>query len=229
MVRNDDPDWVNDANEFWDGLTSFGGGGLFTNSQYFWAFPFEFTSSEGAFVNSVQVALNEVHGNWWFFTTLQNNADGVDITAIPASQGYGAANHGNLAYWILHSCEVIPAAMDAPCPPRSPAPDGRAWWTPWFNIFQGLHSAIGYRMIMYIDDDVGGPYGQNLRLGAPAVSAWFNATLSSSDYTIFFFFIHPRRRIVERACPWASLPLSVCAGTWMTTFTTQQVCLRLGA
>lgn len=177
VVRNDDSNWVADANEFWSGLTSWGGGAFFTNSQYFWAYPWEFTSNEASFVNSVQVALNEVHGNWWYFTTYQNWGDGVDITTIPASEGYGPANHGSLAYWILHSCEVVPSAMDAPC-----ASDSRPWWTPWFNIFQGLHTVVGYRTIMYIDDDVGGPYGSSLRFGAPAVSAWFNATLSAPDY-----------------------------------------------
>lgn len=177
VVRNDDSNWVADANEFWNGLTSWGGGAFFANSQYFWAHPWEFTTSEGGFVNSVQVALNEVHGNWWYFTTYQNWGEGVDITTIPASEGYGSANHGSLAYWILHSCEVVPSAMDAPCPS-----DSRAWWTPWFNIFQGLHTVVGYRTIMYIDDDAGGPYGTSLRFGAPVVSAWFNATLSAPDY-----------------------------------------------
>lgn len=177
VVRNDDSNWVADANEFWDGLNIFFGGSLFTNSQYYWAYPWEFTGDESTFVNSVQVADNEVHGNWWYFTTYQNWGDGVDITSVPASQGYGTANHGSLDYWILHSCEVVPSAMDAPC-----ATDSRPWWTPWFNVFQGLHSVVGYRTIMYIDDDAGGPFGVNLRFGVPVVSAWFNATVSAPDY-----------------------------------------------
>ena len=178
VVRNDDPGWVNDANAFWDGLNPFFGAGFFTNSQYYWAYPFEFNSDEHSFVNSVNVALNEVHGNWWFFTTYQDWGDGVDITAIPAAEGYGPAAGGQLDYWILHSCEVIPSAEDAPCPT-----DSRPWWTPWFNVFQGLHSAVGYRTIMYINDGVGGPYGQNLWFGIPVVSAWFNAVESASDYS----------------------------------------------
>ncbi|HET6841147.1 MAG TPA: DUF6345 domain-containing protein [Candidatus Angelobacter sp.] len=177
VVRNDDPNWVANANEFWGGLTSFAGGSLFTDAQYFWAEPWEFTSNEGSFVNSVQVAENEVHGNWWYFTTYKNYGDGVSLTSIPATGGYGSSNHGKLDYWILHSCEVVPSAMDAPC-----SSDSRPWWTPWFNIFQGLHSVLGYRTIMYIDDDVTGPFATNLRLGAPVVSAWFNSTLSAPDY-----------------------------------------------
>jgi len=178
VVRNDDPGWVNDANGFWNSLNPWFGAGRFTNSQYYWAEPFEFNSAELSFVNSVNVALNEVHGNWWYFTTYQDWGDGVDITAIPASQGYGAAAGGQLDYWILHSCEVIPSAADAPCPS-----DSRPWWTPWFNVFQGLHSAVGYRTIMYINDSAGTPFGFDLWAGVPVVASWFSSVESLSDYS----------------------------------------------
>ena len=177
VVRNDDPNWVANANEFWGGLTTFFGGFFFTDSQYFWAEPFEFNTDEASFVNSVNIAENEVHGDWWLFSTLRNCCDLVDITAIPASEGYGTANGGHLDYWVLHSCEVVPSAIDAPCPS-----DSRPWWTPWFNIFQGVHTVVGYRTIMWIDDDVTGPFATSLRFGAPVVSAWFNATTSAGGY-----------------------------------------------
>lgn len=177
VVRDDDSNWVANANEFWGGLSSFSGNFLFTNSQYYWAYPFEFNTNEAAFVNSVNVADNEVHGDWWFFTTEKNCCDGVDITAIPASEGYGSAHGGKLDFWMLHSCEVVPSAIDAPCPT-----DSRPWWTPWFKMFQGLHTVVGYRTIMWIDDDVTGPFATSLRFGAPVVSAWFNATNSAAGY-----------------------------------------------
>ena len=177
VVRNDDSNWVANANEFWGGLTTFFGGAFFTNSQYYWAHPFEFNTNELAFVNSVNIALNEVHGDWWLFSTLSNCCDLVDITAIPASQGFGAAKGGKLDFWVLHSCEVVPSAVDAPCPT-----DSRPWWTPWFNVFQGLHTVVGYRTIMWIDDDVTGPFATSLRFGAPVISAWFNATTSAAGY-----------------------------------------------
>jgi hypothetical protein len=177
VVRDDDSNWVANANEFWGGVSSYSGNLLFTNSQYYWAHPFEFNTSETSFVNSVNVADTEVHGNWWFFTTEKNCCDGVDITAIPAAAGYGSAHGGKLDFWMLHSCEVVPSAIDAPCPS-----DSRPWWTPWFNVFQGMHSVVGYRTIMWIDDDVTGPFALSLRLGAPVVSAWFNATNSAAGY-----------------------------------------------
>ena len=170
VVRNDYIGWVNSANAFWDGLAGSPTGPLFTNSQYYWAEPRLFTNEAWFFINPVHVALNEVHGNWWYFTTLQNNADGVDITTY-TPPGYGAVAGGSLCYWIIHSCEVIPA------------PDDTAQWPDfWWNVFGGLHSVIGYRTVMYIDDGVAGPYGSDIGWVAPAVSSWLNETASSSAY-----------------------------------------------
>lgn len=170
VVRNDNPNWVADANEFYGGLTSWWGGLFFSNAQYYWAHPFEFTSSKNSYINSVNIALNEVHGDWWYYTTYQNWGDGVDLSSIPYP-GYGAAAGGRLDYWIIHSCEVVPS------------PDDTSHWAdPWWNIFGGLHSVVGYRTIMWIDDDVGGPYGFSLMLGAPVVGAWLNTVISDPIY-----------------------------------------------
>ncbi len=182
VVRNDNAGWVNNANGFWTGLTFPFGNAAFTNSQYFWAYPWEFTTNQASYINSVQVGLTEAHGDWWFFTTYQNWGDGVNIDTIPASGGYGSANHGHLNYWILHSCEVVASAADAPCPAGSPRTDTRTWYHNWFNVFKGLHTVVGYRTIMYINDGVGFPFGLRLQWGQPVISSWFNAVLSDSDY-----------------------------------------------
>jgi hypothetical protein len=174
VVRNDNSDWVNDANEFWDGIQTagnwFGSTIPFTDSQYYWAEPRTFTNEKDYWVNAVNIALTEVHGNWWYFTTLMNNADGVSLSGIPAP-GYGGNANGALAFWIIHSCEVIPTATD-----ESTSFD--VWW----NIFNGLHAVVGYRTEMWIDDDVGGPFGLAVGLGAPIVSAWMNEVVSNDSY-----------------------------------------------
>ena len=183
VVRNDDPNWVNDANLFWNGLTSNGGGSLFTNSQYYWAQPWEFTTYASQFIDNVQVGEVEAHGDWWYFTTYQNWGDGVDIDSNPApGGGYGPANHGVLNYWTLHSCEVVPSPSEAPCPKGMPTTDNRPWYDPWFRVFQGLHTVVGYRTIMLIGDSVGGPYGQALRNSQSVLSAWSHAALTAGDY-----------------------------------------------
>jgi hypothetical protein len=183
VVRNDDPGWVNDANSFWSGLTSSGGGSLFTNSQYYWAEPFEFTTDASSYINDVQVGEVEAHGDWWFFTTYQDWGDPVNLDTNPApGGGYGQVNHGQLNYFILHGCEDVPSAAEAPCPAGMPTTDNRPWYDPWFRIFQGVHVAVGYRTIMYINDSVGGPFGTSLRNSQSVINAWSHALLTAGDY-----------------------------------------------
>jgi hypothetical protein len=171
VVRNDDSNWVTNANEFWSGLNLFSWlfGSKFTNAQYYWAYPWEYTTSKDYFVNSVNVALTEGHGDWWFFTTLKNCCDSVDINTIPG--GYGNSSGGNLRFWVIHSCEVVPS------------PDDTANWdTPWWNIFKGLHAVVGCRTIVWIDDDTEKPFAFLLALGMPFVSAWLSVLHNSSSY-----------------------------------------------
>ena len=118
----------------------------------------------------MQVALNEVHGNWWLFSTKDNSHDLVSLSNIPAT-GYGGGGGGSLAYWIIHSCEVVPTQTD-----ESTSFD--VWW----NIFNGLHAVCGYRTEMWIDDDVTGAFGLYIGLGAPVVSAWLNEVASNDSY-----------------------------------------------
>jgi Family of unknown function (DUF6345) len=169
VVRNDDAGWVNDANAFWNALSSTQPG-LFSLSQYYWAYPFEFTTQKDAYVNSVNLALTEVHGDWWYFTTYQNWGEGVSLWDIPYP-GYGPSANGYLANWVLHSCEVVPT------------PDDTADWVgPWFTIFGGLRHVVGYRTIMYINDGAGGPYGTSLASLAPVISSWLSDVMSLNDY-----------------------------------------------
>jgi len=169
VVRNDNQGWVDSANGFYASLmlaNLFGSPIPFTNAQYYWAEPFEFLSDKDAFVNNVNIALTEVHGNWGLFSTRDNHDDLVHLRDIPAG-GYGST----LAYWILHSCEVIPTATDE-----------TTSFDVWWNIFQGMHAAVGYRTEMWINDGVTSPFGLYLGLGVPVVSAWFSSIASNDLY-----------------------------------------------
>jgi hypothetical protein len=90
----------------------------------------------------------------------------ITLSNVPAG-GYGGA----LAYWILHSCEVIPTATDE-----------TSSFDVWWSIFQGMHAAVGYRTEMYITDGVTSPFGLFVGLGAAVVSAWFQSIASNSNY-----------------------------------------------
>lgn len=171
VVREDHPGWVDNANKFWSSLSSSPNASSFANSQYYWAEPRLFLNESKSFVDSVDIALTEVHGDWWLFSTYKNYGDLVDVTKIPYP-GYGQAAGGRLSYWVIHSCEVVPTPDDT-----------SKWADPWWNIFGGLHSVVGYRTIMYITDGVGGPFGRDIGKAAPVVSAWLNDVASASAYS----------------------------------------------
>jgi hypothetical protein len=172
VVRNDDAGWVNDANAFWSSLSATWTGSLFTNSQYYWAEPRLFTNQKNSFINKMNLALIEVHGDWWLFSTLKNCCDLVNINGDIPAPGYGPSASGALADWIIHSCEVVPG------------PDDTATWPdPWWAVFDGVRNVVGYRTIMYINDHAGGPYGTSLGMLAPVVSSWLSDVISLNAYS----------------------------------------------
>ena len=157
--------WSKSAIDFFDNLqaaTSFGGNLSFINKQYLEANSSMFISDRNEFVNSVQIALNEFHGSWDIFSTYKNYGDIVTLSDIATARGLGYGAGGDLAYWILHSCEVIPTQTD-----MSNSFD--IYW----RIFRGLHSMLCYRTDMCINDDVIANFGLWVGLGAGIVPEWF--------------------------------------------------------
>jgi Family of unknown function (DUF6345) len=189
VVRNDNAGWVASANSFMSGLrvaNSFFGAGLtFTDAQYYWAEPRLFLNEKDSFINSVQIGLVEVHGNWGIFSTRDNHDDIVTLSSIP-SGGYGTRDGNALAYWVIHSCEVIPTQTD-----ESSSFD--VWW----NIFHGLHAAVGYRTEMWINDEVTGPFGVVVGFGAAIVPAWLNEIASDDSYDDGATYLDGNRMIME--------------------------------
>ncbi len=187
VVRKDNAGWVASANAFMSTINAFSfflGG--FADAQYYWAEPRLFTTQKNSFVNAVNIALTEVHGNWNLFTTLQNNADYVYLNQIPAPGYGGAGGVGSLAYWILHSCEVIPTATDE-----------TTSFDVWWNIFGGLHAAVGYRTEMWINDQVSSLFGLLIGLGAPVVSTWLHTVITDNDYQSGDTYYDDNRQMTE--------------------------------
>lgn len=188
VIRDSEAEWVTSANNFWSNLGS--STVNFINSQYYWAYPWLYTTNKEQFVNSVNIALTEAHGNWHRFRT-SPTGDRVYINDNPTldipATGFGPGAGGQLAYWVIHACEVIPSETDYPTQKYHS-------FDYWWSIFNGLHSVMGYRTEMYINDGVTTTFAKAIGKGVAVVPAWMAAVLndkawysSSSKYTQTYF------------------------------------------
>src|SRR5664280_1069344 len=121
----------------------------------------------------MNIALLEADGGWWIFSTIvadpckrtsyptiqnccnhnaPNNScndqdgcssgrkfcDAVNIASDVSAGAYGDQTKKNkLGLWIFHSCEVVPSPDDTSC-----------WQSPWWAVFTGVRSVVGYRTAM---------------------------------------------------------------------------------
>jgi hypothetical protein len=99
VIRDSEAEWVTSANNFWSNLDS--STVNFVNSQYYWAYPWLFATKKEQFVNSVNIALTEAHGNWHRFRT-SPTGDRVYIHDDPTldipGTSFGPGAGGHLAY-----------------------------------------------------------------------------------------------------------------------------------
>lgn len=172
VVRDDSGDWVDDANDFKNGLLSGWHTGLPALSfpQYYWDYPWLWTTSEASFVDRCHVALMEGHGNHWLFTTRSNCCDTVSLNA-GTQPGYGNRAGDSMRYLILKGCSIVPAP-----------PDRSNWADPWWRIFKGLRQAVGFRTTMYINDNISDDFGYWIGKNCRVLDSWFYATNTNSSY-----------------------------------------------
>lgn len=147
----------------------------FTLSQYYWAEPWQVNGpSAQSFLNSVNIAYTDPHGNWWYNTTLNNNADGWTIQGI--TPGFGAGTGGKLATWIIDSCEVAPSYYDL----QVQAGNGGKCFDPWWGVFKGLHQVIAFRTEMWLGQDQEEfGFGFDCARGMDVHTAWFQEQASN--------------------------------------------------
>ena len=165
---------------FWDSL-NFKFPGLtpmtpFTLSQYYWAEPWDVNGATAqARLNAVNIAYTDPHGNWWYNTTLNNNADGWTIQAI--SPGFGAGTGGQLATWIIDSCEVAPSFYDL----QVQAGNGYKAFDPWWGVFKGLHNVVAFRTEMWLYQDAEeSQFGLDMAMGCDVHTSWFQVLAADS-------------------------------------------------
>lgn len=181
VTRHAESAWGQSAESFWAGISATSNAADFSRQEENEAEPPFFLGEKNAHVNHVNIADTEGHGGWWIFSTSGDAGDIVDVRNIKEG-GYGAAPTagGNLAYWVIHACEVIPSQWDLR--QRDGSGDGSAAFGPWWSVFGGLREVLGYRTQMYINDGVEHGFGEDMGRGGIALSSWFNHVAAATIY-----------------------------------------------
>lgn len=177
VIHNAEVVWHNDADALWSGIASASTAGEFTRREEADAQPSFYLHDMNAHVNGANIADSEGHGGWWHFVTSGDPPDGFDIHDV-SQPGYGSASGGKLAYWIIHSCEVIPSKWDL----QQQSGDGNDAFGPWWRVFGGVRQVLGYRTEMYMDDDVERAFGEDVGRGGIALSSWFDQIAAAPIY-----------------------------------------------
>ncbi len=162
------------ANNFYSGLAS--GSQPVSRTLWWTAYPWQVVGPQSKdFMNAVNVAYTEPHGDWWFNTTLSNCCQTWYVPNIGTggNPGFGAAAGGVLATWVIMSCEVVPSYYDLQNQIGGSG-NGYAAFTPWWPVFQGLHNVIGFRTeMLYPDDALNYGFGADAAKGGDVNAAWF--------------------------------------------------------
>ena len=183
------------ADQFYSGLTlhlpffpSFGP--PIVRTQYVGAYPWEVVGANAqSYLNSVNIAYTQPHGDWYVNTTYSNYADFWDVRniGVNGNPGFGAAAGGKLATWIIDSCEVVPSFYDL----NITTGNGYNAFKPWFPVFQGLHNVIGFRTEMWLYDGMNTQFGFAAQLGGDINSAWFQEIAADPAYNDGYTYLDP--------------------------------------
>lgn len=147
------------VNEAWNFIKHF------SYDQYYWAYPFEFTTSDSTYIDNMDIAFFSGHGSNFRLTTYENWGDPVDF-------GSGLVSLGDLDLETItiDTCSTVPAPID------------RADWAdPWWDVFHRLHQFLGFRTTGWYNGTVEDNYAKNLIAGQRFIDAWFNAANSVRD------------------------------------------------
>ena len=176
VVQGPMPAWHQDSLAFQQGVLSFwprlqglaGAPGKIGPSST----PAAFTTARNfaAYANTARVLESEAPGGQGHFITDRYTGGAVNVASLGALGGAGGKQAG-LAFWVARTPSLIASPEDTTAPYRD-----------WLPVFGGLHAVVGYRTELYANDGVAGPFGADLAMGAPVVSAWLLEGAATSAY-----------------------------------------------
>jgi len=143
----------------------------YKETQYYWAEPYMFDSLHQNYVDKMDVAYVAGHGNGYYIQTNQSLGQGVDLRYV---QPYGdLANNGDLEFMIIESCYTV-----------STAPEHSNWWSPYADMFGGLHQLVGFHTLSNSDNGIPNNYANKLKANGGVWQSWF-AAVNEERYWIF--------------------------------------------
>jgi hypothetical protein len=184
------PNCLDMANAYLNGFDSVAPwvyGPPINRTQWDYAYSYQVLADANSYLNSVNVAYTNPHGDWWLNTTISNYIPTgdpwyVDEIGVGGNPGYGAASGGQLATWIIDSCEVIPSYYDL----QYTTGNGNSAFTYWFPVFQGLHRALGFRTQMLLGEDTMNQLiATYMAEGAAADAAFFNGVAGAGTFPTY--------------------------------------------
>jgi hypothetical protein len=139
--------------------------------QYYYAEPYMFDSLHQSYLDKMDLSYVAGHGNHFYIQTNKSLSKGVDLRYIPA---YGdLSNNGDLEFLIIESCYTVASA-----------PENTNWWTPYDDMFQGLHQLVGFHTLSNSDNSIPNNYAHKLKANGGVWQSWFNA-VNEERYWIF--------------------------------------------
>jgi hypothetical protein len=171
------------ANNFLAGLSS--GSQPVSRTIWWTAYPWQVVGPQSKqWMNAVNVAYTEPHGDWLLNTTQSNCCQEWNVPNIGTggNPGYGHAAGGVLATWFIMSCEVVPSMYDRQ---NQAGGSGNPYtaFDAWWPVFQGLHNVIGFRTeMLYPDDALNYWFGWDAARGGDVNAAWFDEVGAIANY-----------------------------------------------
>ncbi|KAJ3528144.1 hypothetical protein NMY22_g9529 [Coprinellus aureogranulatus] len=174
VVRNGFFGFVEDAWNFWLGLQC-SSITNFVKKQYLFAHPWMFGSMANSFINTVDLALVEAHGNFHSFTTDGSRTD-VDNVRIP--QDIIAGGYRKLT-------NVMPTQPDFQAIGVPEAEIENKVYDPWRPIFEGgIHAVMSWRTAPLMSDNVAKHWAEvTARTNYPVVTTWLFQASIDPAYT----------------------------------------------
>jgi hypothetical protein len=163
-------------------------------TQYYYAQPWEVVGPQSKnFLNAVNIAYTQPHGDWYINTTYSNYADLWDVRniGVNGNPGFGAAAGGKLATWIIDSCEVVPSMYDM----QIATGNAQNAFKPWWPVFKGLHNVLGFRTEMWLYDGLNTPFGLAAQLGGDLNAAWFQEIAADPAYNDNYTYYDPHIKL----------------------------------